>query len=854
MHSGTEGFIDRAFDDEWAGERLQSVVDRFDAMARRYPDHPAVFEWVDGSDALVSYSELKAWSSQLAGVLPLDSARPGRVGILIGNAIGHLTALLGILRAGHAAVPVEPSTPPERLRFILEHADVALVVSDQASEDLARTLSSEVLGIDEVDSASTPYEGPGPSLSSTAQILYTSGSTGKPKGVVQSHRYLMEKTRSETGFYRFHHDDRLSQLFPLSFAASNGHTFGALLNGGTLFRYDISERGIHHLADWVQRHRISGLAGVPTLFRRALAGVDDPEKFRSVRFLMVGGEMVLPADQVLLLGLLGDEAVVIHRLAATEVGEIARIPIDRETPRFQTAVPAGKPPPDKELVIVAEDGTPVPDGEVGELWVRSRFLSEGYWGDDELTARTFSEDADGVRTYRTGDLARREPDGYIFHLGRKDDRVKVRGFAVDLVEVESVLLSIEGIAEGAIKAFDRPDGDTLLVGYYRLVTDLTPAQVRDQMSKTVPEYMIPSVLVPMEGIPLTPRGKIDRQALPDPALFSRSAGGAPPETDLQQKLHELWTRALGIDTVGADESFFHLGGTSIQAYNLIADIFRELKVDIPASTLLEAPTIADQARLIESGRGRSARSLVPIRESGPNLPLFGIHGVRGGIIFLHRLAEQIDARHPIYALQPEMRENVPPVYQTVEEMAAHYLDEVRSVQPDGPYLLLGSCFGGLVAREMARLLEEGGQPVALLVMVDPPTPGPIPDRPGDPWSWLKVRRGIDSKVRKGFKRMRRVWRRLRPSFAAERGRQLGGMHRRARIEYRPSPSQIPVLVLASQGSAARHRENWARVSPGGLEVEEFPAFHPSMWDGANRRVIAGILNDRLQRLGTTVRA
>lgn len=830
----------------WIGTSSVTPMDRFAEMVAAHPTATAIYETDRGQDKSITYRELNDRALRIAGALTERFGEPVRIATLTDRTIEHISALLGIYLAGHTAVPLHPAYPDSRLAYIVDHCGAASLLTDDDQIGRARDSWGEMAQLIEDLEQSTPATDlPSIDLSAPALILYTSGSTGKPKGIIHSHRYMYDKTRTETAFYGFTATDRLSQLFPLSFAASLGHTYGALLNGATLLPYDPSVLGMHHLGEWIRDSGVTGMAMIPTLFRRTFGDVHDTGLFQNVRYLMLGAELVLKSDVELFKRLFPDDSVVVHRLASTETGAITRFVIRKDTDLRENVVPAGKPPFGQEIIITDDNGDPVAGGEIGELWVKGDNLVEGYWGDAELTASVFEQGPGNMRTYRTGDLARIDPDGNLIHLGRKDGRVKIRGYGVDLVEIERVLVGIEGVAEGAVKVFGS-EGDNKLVAYYVSREGMEAGELREHFSQAVPDYMVPSTFVELPGLPLTPRGKIDRNALPEPGQEAHESSMVEPETDLEAQLLKLWKANLAIGQLGVEDDFFSMGGTSIQAYQLIGDIYRKMEVDLPASSLLDAPTVRQQADLIESGGGTMAHSVIAIREAGDRSPLFGVHGRGGGIIYLHKLAPLLDQETPIYGVQPEMHAGERPPYLTVEEMADHYLAEIRAIQPEGPYQIVGSCFGGLIAQEAARKLDEDGQRVDLLVVMDPPTHGIEKDHwMHHPWTlrWLK---GYSKQViRRTLSWPKRMARKYRDRKGVERTEYLSKLHIQARSEHIPKASAVPMTVIASKGAGDRQRQFWGDVARGGLEIEEFDGPHTEMWAPWNRKKIAEMLQEKL---------
>lgn len=404
----------------WEDSTASTPCERVSELALHLPDHLAVVETGEERDRQNTYRDIDNRMAQAAGAVMAHTEPGARIGIITEDTIDHLTALFGVQRAGRIAVPLDAANPRARLQHMAEHAGISLTIatSADAAEDIGMPRGS-VFELHEISEEAISEEFPPVDPTSPAQIMYTSGSTGLPKGVVQSHAYLMSRFRSETAFYGLGPDDRLSQFFPITFAASNGHSYGALLNGATLFPYDISSRGIHQLAKWVAENRLTGLAMVPALFRRAFSDDTGAPQLDSVRYVMLGGDVTLGRDLALFDRHFSDEAVFVHRLASTETGSIAFHVVPRGETEPDSVLSAGRPAAGKQIRLVSEDGSLVAPGEVGELLVTG-ILSEGYWNASELTAAAFEVEEDGRRTYRTGDLARFDRQGELIHLGRRD--------------------------------------------------------------------------------------------------------------------------------------------------------------------------------------------------------------------------------------------------------------------------------------------------------------------------------------------------------------------------------------------------------------------------------------------------
>jgi len=817
---------------------VEPIHTRFERITALAPDGIAV-ESVDG-EPQTTYRELNERANGIAVRLLTDLGDGNhRVAVLGDSAVAHIASVLGILKAGKAAVPLHGANPDSRLEYILQHSESAAILAYAEDADRAGAIAASASDVQMIEPPSGAIENPEVvvDVDATARIMYTSGSTGAPKGATQSNRYLFEKERFAQQFYAFGVEDRVSQLFPLAFAASTTHTLGALLNGGRLVPYEIAELGIHHLGDWLDEAQITALAMVPTLLRRFLQTVPDGRVFDSVRFVMVGAEVALRGDVELFAKHFPAECRFVHRLAATEAGEIAQYVVSDPDQLNDAVVPAGFPGGGKELLILDDEANPVPDGQIGELVVRSANLSQGYWRDPELNARVFVIDPDdpSMRRYHTGDLARVRSDGTLQHLGRKDGRIKIRGFGVDLTEVEHVMLDAPGVVEGVVVAPEIQTGERRLVAYFVANDSFEEAALRAHFKSHLPGYMVPTASVTLKQLPLTPRGKVDRRALTERDLEVVERHYAEPETELEVDLAAIWSDVLGLDQVGLDDDFFQLGGDSIQAYELIAAVYHRLGVDLPASTLLSAATVRAQAELIASGSGRSARSLVPFRETGSQEPFFCVHGVGGGVMFLKKLLPHLDPDRPIYGLQPAIMEDEDAVYETVTEMAKEYIAEIRTLQPTGPYFIGGSCFGGLVAQEMARLLDEGGDTVAFLALIDPSSPNY--QRP-EVSRWLATKRRARKIVR--ARRAGRIQAKKQERW--DRTQHLRKLHAKAAKEHRPQRSEVPLYILGARKQSARHEWMWGATQNGNITIEEFPANHSEMYEPRNAEYIAKMLN------------
>jgi aspartate racemase len=374
--------------------------------------------------------------------------------------------------------------------------------------------------------------------------------------------------------------------------------------------------------------------------------------------------------------------------------------------------------------VLDRHANPVPIGIPGELYIGGDGLARGYLDRPELTEERFVRDpfsANGDRLYRTGDLVRYKASGEIEFIGRIDNQVKVRGFRIELGEIEAALTQHAGVREAVVVA-QKDNGDKHLVAY--LVPrngNLRTEEVREFLQTRLPEYMMPSVFMTLEALPLSPVGKVDRRALPAPSEIERKIekGFVAPVDELELKLTRIWEQVLRVNPIGTNENFFELGGHSLLAVKLFAEIEKNFGKNLPLATLFQAPTVRQLARVLRDEGWQTAwSSLVPINAGGARTPFFCIHAAGGNVLEYHDLARLLGTDQPFYGLQAKGLDGKCQPHTSIKEMAAHYIKEMREIQPAGPYLLGGRSSGGTIAFEMACQLHAIGEKVALLALFD----------------------------------------------------------------------------------------------------------------------------------------
>lgn len=711
----------------------QSLMARLANQAENRPHAPA-FILPDGET--LEYRTLNRQANRLAHYLRSLDVQPGtRIALCLERSFEAVIGLMGIFKAGGVYVPLDPAYPQERLAFMLEDAQVAAVLTQERLRYILPETQAKIIDLDadqteierqpatEVTAAVTPE--------SLAYIIYTSGSTGRPKGVAVAHRQILNRLLWMWETYPFAPDEVSCQKTALSFVDSLWELFGPLLQGSpTLIIPDQVLQEPTRFVDTLRAHGVTRLWLVPSLLRAMLDTLPDLRKqLPRLNFWVTTGEPLavelLHRFQKQMPG-----AILYNLYGTSEAWDVTWY--EPEAPaQAATNVAIGRPIANMYTYILNQALQPVPPGVAGELYVAGVGLAEGYLDRPELTAEIFRANPfprpkqsgeNAARFYKTGDLARYRPDGQIEFIGRVDHQVKLRGFRVEPGEIETALNHHPALRQSVVLAREDTPGDKRLVAYIvpKHKTLPTPSELNDFLGQTLPTYMIPAVYVPLEALPLTPSGKINRLALPKPDQHHREtrAKVVAPRDTLELQLVKIWEKLLRTQPIGIHENFFALGGHSLLAIQLFTQIRNVIGVELPLATLFQAPTIEQLAEVIRAGTVIPDRSLIAIQVGGSKPPFFCIPGNLGNVFTdLGYLARHFDPDHPFYAFQDGVQNPA-----QIKQLAARYIDEIKAIQPTGPYFLGGICSGGMVAFEMAHQLQQQGEPVPFVGIVEPPHP------------------------------------------------------------------------------------------------------------------------------------
>ncbi|MGV7224081.1 MAG: AMP-binding protein [Nitrospinales bacterium] len=593
----------------------QSISDRFEKQVDSYSERVAI----KTINREITYKKLNQEANRIAlSILNQRGRGEEPIALILENGPSMIAAIVAILKVGKMYVPLDPSLPRTRIIYILSDSQAGLIVTNNRNIALSRDLAQDVLqfvNIDELD-ANLSVENLDLNISpgTLAWVLYTSGSTGKPKGVFHNHRNLLHFIMNYTNGFHINADDRLTLLYSCSVNAGAHDIFSALLNGATLYPWDIKKEGLTRLADWLMQHALTIYSSVPTVFLNFIDTLTGGEKFPALRLIKMMGEPVYRRHVELYKKYFSKDCIFVNRLGSTETGSIRWYFIGKETQITGSNVPVGYPVKDNTILLLDEAGKEVGPGEVGEIAVMSPYLSSGYWRRPNITKAAFLPDLEGgdERIYCTGDLGRMLPDGCLVHMGRKDFQVNIRGHRIEVAEIEMALLDHDDIKAAVVREWQVRPGDQRLVAYIVPAVQQAPTvtELRCFLTEALPNYMIPSTFVILDALPLAPNRKVNRRALPAPDR-SRPKLDNPyvaPRTPVEKGLAEIWGRVLDLDQVGISDSFFDLGGNSLLATQIISRVIKTYRAKVLLKSLFQAPTLSGMAVVIAKNQAKKAES------------------------------------------------------------------------------------------------------------------------------------------------------------------------------------------------------------------------------------------------------
>jgi aspartate racemase len=835
------------------------VHELVEAQAARAPQALAV----ETGSQKMTYAALNRCANQLARLLRKKGVGPEvPVAICLKRSLELLVALLGVLKAGGACVPLDPDYPSERLLHILGDSQAPILITQPEFLSLLGDTGAEVLhlepGWEILERESSENLPPAAAPENLAYVIYTSGSTGKPRGVQLTHRGLVNHGVASIDLYGLTAADKVLQFASISFDIALEEIFPTWFAGGCVVpREEHTPLAASQFLRWLATRKISVL-DLPTAFWHELVhdlAESGQELPRSLRLVIVGGEKASASAFESWLKAGGARLRWVNTYGPTEASVIATAYEPNPRKPLPDNLPIGRPIANVRLYVVDEKLQPVSIGTPGELLIGGPGVARGYLNQRELTEAKFVadpfSDAPDSRLYRTGDMVRYLPDGNLEFVGRIDFQVKIRGFRVELGEIEAVLEKHPGVAQAVVIARELNGGKQLIAYVIAGPSRVTAAELRDYGKKELPEYMVPANVVFLESFPLTPNGKVDRRALPEPqpADSNSAQGFVAPRDEFEAKMAKLWAQVLGRPTVGIRDDFFDLGGHSLLALRLTGRIEREFDKKLTITALLQAPTVEQLVRLLRQ-ETTSWSPLVTLQPSGVKPPFFFVHGLGGTVMRFHELARHMAPDQPFLTFQAQGMDGNLPVLDNVDDMATLYLAHLRAAQLEGPYYLGGYSYGGLVALEMARRLLADGQEVALLALVDTyisQSNSSLVNRffsltTEQKLAYLKKRA---TRYRRGIKRRIDA---LSFPPAVKAVRNAGAA---AELNYQPTVYPGLIVLFRASEKALRGLEDksygWQKYAAGGLEVHEIDGDHGNVLNEPHVRQLAAALRARLEQ-------
>lgn len=852
----------------------------------------------------ITYRQLEESSNRLANFLAHSGVEKGSVVAIYSRDVSEIiTAMIGILKAGCAFLPIDPRTPEKRAQAMLaevspkwfvvgpDHLEGMVRAVDGLSDSItvicpagARPISALPGNIVLAEGYSDFRQSDKPNTQSDgndlAYVYFTSGSTGRPKGIMGRLKGIDHFIKWEIKTLGLEPGTRVSQLTNPDFDAFLRDVFVPLCSGGIVCIPDGSEEISvgEGLRDWIDAQRINVVHCVPSVFRSIINAGLMPDSFKALRHVLMAGEPLLPSDVGRWMDVYGDRVQLVNLYGPTETTMTKFFYFVTPADRERKTIPIGKPMEGARAVIVDDRGKACSLGAAGEIYIRTPYRSLGYYGQSELTAEVFvtnpfnNDPADLV--YKTGDLGRVLADGNFEFLGRRDHQVKIRGVRIELAEVESLLRTHPAVEDVALTDRDDETGIKYLCAYVVLREPTESNVLKDFLAKQLPEYSIPSTFVVMDELPRTPNGKVDRRALPAPGRSRLNLKGelVRPRDLIELQLMQIWEALLNIRPIGMTDNFFDLGGHSLLAIMLLNRVHKAFGRNLPLATLLQNATIEGLANCLrEQSDSTSQPTLVEIQPLGSRPPFFCVHSSSGDVLRFANLARNLGMDQPFYGFQARGLDGQQEPFTRISDMAAHYIQVMRELQPEGPYFLGGWSFGGVVTYEMAQQLRAQGQKVDLLALFEAHTWGTNRQvQRSDKELTASLLSGMVDELGIDYEKFRQ----LEPDeqiatlvdevektsstntdFAHQITRRylnVSKTNMRILGDYVPKPydGKVVLFITSSTPEFPEYEEDptlgWERLT-NGVEIYHVPGTHNDMMDEPNVKTLAELLQGCLER-------
>ncbi|MGV9012060.1 MAG: amino acid adenylation domain-containing protein [Flavobacteriales bacterium] len=700
----------RPFSDE--GNWPLDLVDRFQRIVGQYAANTAVRD----NHGAINYGELDlAVRAFAAGLQGLGLVPGDRVVLLMEQDRFAAVAMLAVLHAGCTYVVLDVADPEQRLTDLVRQAQVAAVACMAGSRELAGRIAAGTLHIVTCEELlrSTPaaWERRATDQETPAYIIFTSGTTGRPKGVMQSHAGVLVHIRNYTDNLRLGPGDRMNMVAMHGYDAALMDLYGALLNGAALHMWDIRRDGLEACVERIVSERITVFHSTPSVFRTLFRRVQPTDT--CLRVVVLGGERTTAQDVRLFQTKCPAECVLVNGLGPTECTLICQ-GFFSTMATVNDPVPIGRPVTGLAVQVQDEEGLAVPSGGTGELIVRGSQVAIGYFGSGSEQSSAFTTHADGSRTYHTGDLVKILPDGQLVFLGRKDGQLKVRGIRIEPGEITEALNAHPLVAESAVILRGAEGAEALHAYVVPAGRERPePRALRAHLSQRLPVAWVPATYNVVEQIPLRANGKTDLAALPEPVQAQTLL--VPPATHLEKSLVMVWRHVLG-QPIGLETNFFEVGGTSLHGLRILARVTSLLGGEnLPLALIFKHPTVRGMAQCIDDlSEGLRWSNLVAVRPEGDRTPVVCVHGDEAN----YHLSRMLPASHPFLAFFHQGEDGMAMTHNTFPAIATHYAHELEQALPQGPVVVCGYSFGGVIALELAQRLREHGRTVPLLVILD----------------------------------------------------------------------------------------------------------------------------------------
>ncbi|OUL18652.1 hypothetical protein BV378_34960 [Nostoc sp. RF31YmG] len=866
------------------------VTTAFTSWVDRNPEQTALRQ---GSSNW-SYQELGDRATTLARAMLSTGVKPGDVVAVFGTkSFGLIATTIGVLLSGGVLLTIDPQLPSYRQELMLQAAKAKYLIYIDGEYPKASELwqSLIVISVDSQTGAviNLPQNGnqiielPQIQADDAAYIFFTSGTTGIPKGVLGCHKGLAHFLTWQRQTFNIGQQDRVAQLTGLSFDVVLRDIFLPLISGATLC---LPEAGDNleptKTLRFLEQEQISVLHTVPSYAQSWLVNVPEDVSLQNLRWLFFAGE---PLKQTLVQQWrkafpTSGEIINLYGPTETTLAKCYYQVPDEPTPGVQ---PIGLPLPQTQALVFTSHNQICGLGELGEIVIRTPFRSKGYINATAENLARFVKNPFGNDEqdwlYYTGDRGRYRPDGLLEILGRQDHQIKLRGIRIEPGEIEAVLTQHPNVFQAVVIAREDVPGDKRLVAYIT-PKDTAPSisDVRRFLSTKLPQYMIPSVFVLLGTLPLTPNGKVDRRALPAPELSRQEleATFVAPRNQVERQLVQIWQQVLGVESIGVRDNFFELGGHSLLAVKLFWQIEQTFGKNLPLASLFQSATIEALAQIISPEENQKQKksldtwsSLVAIKPNGSKPPLFLTHAIWGNVLFYRDLARYLDSEQPVYGLQARGINPQQAAVTSLTEMAANYIQEIRQVQPHGPYYLGGYSLGGLITFEIAQQLKAQGEQIALLAIFDMSAPGysrPVANSDNSLFFHARKLLNLNIKEQLNYVWARVAWhleigkasslnrfylRYIKRSLAELRLLDVALANDQARKNYVPSiyPGKLTLLRTSEQneGLDIDPLWGWDKLAAG-VEIHYVPGAHTSVMHEPHVQVVAEKLRNCLDKV------